>query len=180
MYVKVEFEKEFVRVHGIRLNPHEKIPMHEHPARAVVSLTNTDVASTMGTGRAFGCDTCIGNSRLEEAEMLINRPRGPFCYQRLCLDVAALMLLFALATTVYFVVRPGGTGVLVIAVPLTTSALVSVATYLALYRVLGKHLPPTLRRELPYDFEDARQGKGSIRSYGDLFRSLRGHSLPSG
>jgi hypothetical protein len=135
MYVKVEFEKEFVRVQGIRLNPHEKIPMHEHPARAVVSLTNTDVTSTMGTGRAFGRDTCIGNSRLEEAKMLIRRPRGPFCYQRLCLDVAALMLLFALAATAYFVVRPGRTGVLVIAVPLTTSALVSVATGLG--AVLG-------------------------------------------
>ena len=100
--------------------------------------------------------------------------------QRLCLDVAALMLLFALAATAYFVVRPGRTGVLVIAVPLTTSALVSGATHLALYRVLGKHLPPTLTRERPYDFEDACQGKGLIRSYGDLFRSLRGHSLPSG
>lgn len=75
------------------------------------------------------------------------------------------MLLFALAATAYFVVRSGRTGVLVIAALLTTSALVSVATYLALYWVLGKHLPPTLRRELPYDFEDARQGKGLILPY---------------
>ena len=44
--------------------------------------------------------------------MLIRRGRGPFCYQRLCLDVAALMLLFALAATAYFVVRPGRMGVL--------------------------------------------------------------------
>ncbi len=108
------------------------------------------------------------------------RPRGPFCYQRLCLDVAALMLLFALVATVYFVDRPGRTGVLEIAVPLTIPALVFGATYLGLYKVLWKHLPLTLKSELPYDFEAARQGKGSIRSYEDLFRSLRGHSLLSG
>ncbi len=87
---------------------------------------------------------------------------------------------FRLVAAVYFVDRPGRAGILVIAVPLTIPALVFGATYLGLYKVLGNHLPPRLRNELPYDFEAARQGKGSIRSYGDLFRSLGGHSLPSG
>ena len=88
--------------------------------------------------------------------MLPRRPRGPFCYQRLCLDVAVLMLLFTLVAAVYIVDRPGRAGILVIAVPLTIPALVFGATYLGLYKVLGKHLPPRLRKELPYGLGDAR------------------------
>jgi beta-alanine degradation protein BauB len=45
-HVKVEFENEFVRVLRVRVGSHENVPMHEHPARVVVSLTDTDLRST--------------------------------------------------------------------------------------------------------------------------------------
>jgi len=50
-HVKVEFENESVRVLRVRVGPHENIPMHEHPARVVVSLTDTDIRSTAANGK---------------------------------------------------------------------------------------------------------------------------------
>ncbi len=49
-HARVEVENDRVRVLRIRLGPHEKIPMHEHLARVVVSLTDTDLKVTSANG----------------------------------------------------------------------------------------------------------------------------------
>ena len=49
-HVRVELENDRVRVLRVRLGPHEKIPLHEHPARVVVSLTDTDLKVTSVNG----------------------------------------------------------------------------------------------------------------------------------
>lgn len=43
---KVDFENEQIRVLRVRYGPHEKFPMHSHPGRAVVALTETHMRAT--------------------------------------------------------------------------------------------------------------------------------------
>ncbi len=59
----MEFENEFVRVLRIRLGPHEKIPMHEHSAHVVVSLTETDVMTTLANGKTAAMRMRAGEAR---------------------------------------------------------------------------------------------------------------------
>jgi quercetin dioxygenase-like cupin family protein len=49
---KVEFENEQVRVLRVRVGPHEKSPMHEHPAYVSVFLTDVSVKHTYPDGKA--------------------------------------------------------------------------------------------------------------------------------
>ena len=39
-YYKLEFENSQVRVLRVQVGAHEKVPMHEHPANVVISLTD--------------------------------------------------------------------------------------------------------------------------------------------
>ncbi len=48
---KVEFENAQVRVLRFTLDPHEKGPMHEHPANVVVLLTDTHIRFTYPDGK---------------------------------------------------------------------------------------------------------------------------------
>ncbi|MFY9530655.1 MAG: hypothetical protein WBC04_11010 [Candidatus Acidiferrales bacterium] len=48
---KVEIDNDWVRVLRVRQGPHEKTPMHEHPASVVVYLTNCDQKRTGADGR---------------------------------------------------------------------------------------------------------------------------------
>ncbi len=48
---KVEFENVQVRVLRITLGPHEKTPMHEHPAHVIVFLTDFHVKLTLPGGK---------------------------------------------------------------------------------------------------------------------------------
>jgi len=48
---KVEFENAQVRVLRFTLGPHEKSPMHEHPANTVVYLTDAHVKFTYPDGK---------------------------------------------------------------------------------------------------------------------------------
>ncbi len=47
---KVEFENDQVRVLRWSIGPHEKSPMHEHPANIAVFLTDADVKITFPDG----------------------------------------------------------------------------------------------------------------------------------
>ena len=46
-HCKVEFENDQMRVLRWNTGPHEKIPMHEHPAYATVFLTDNHVKFTL-------------------------------------------------------------------------------------------------------------------------------------
>jgi len=48
---KVEFENEQVRVLRWKTGPHEKTPMHEHPAMVSVSLTGGNTRFTSADGK---------------------------------------------------------------------------------------------------------------------------------
>lgn len=48
--VKVDFENEQIRVLHLRYAPHEKLPMHSHPGRVVVLLTELHIRSTLPDG----------------------------------------------------------------------------------------------------------------------------------
>ena len=50
-HCKVEFENAQVRVLHWHVGPHEKNPMHEHPAYVVVYLTELHTTMKMGDGR---------------------------------------------------------------------------------------------------------------------------------
>ncbi len=49
-YYKLEFENSQVRVLRVRVGPHEKVPMHEHPAHVVISLTDGHSKFTLPDG----------------------------------------------------------------------------------------------------------------------------------
>ena len=48
--VKVDFENEQIRVLHLRYAPHEKLPMHSHPGRVVVLLTELHIRSMLPDG----------------------------------------------------------------------------------------------------------------------------------
>jgi quercetin dioxygenase-like cupin family protein len=50
-HTKVEFENDQVRVLRFHLGPHEKSPMHEHPERVFVFLTNAHTRVTLEDGK---------------------------------------------------------------------------------------------------------------------------------
>ena len=62
-HVEMEFENEFVRILRVRLGPHEKIPMHEHSGRVVVSLTETDVMTRLANGTTAAIRMGAGEAR---------------------------------------------------------------------------------------------------------------------
>lgn len=47
---KVEFENDRIRVLRVHYEPHEKMDMHEHPAKVVVTLTRTHTRATLPNG----------------------------------------------------------------------------------------------------------------------------------
>jgi len=47
---KVEFENDRIRVLRVHYEPHEKMDMHEHPAKTVVTLTRTHTRATLPDG----------------------------------------------------------------------------------------------------------------------------------
>jgi len=62
-HVRVELENDRVRVLRVRLGPHEKIPMHQHPARVVVSLTDTELKATSADGKQDTLRAKVGEAR---------------------------------------------------------------------------------------------------------------------
>lgn len=50
-HYKVEFENDQVRVVRVHLGPHDKTPMHEHPAQVVVFLTDVHVKHAYPDGK---------------------------------------------------------------------------------------------------------------------------------
>src|ERR1700752_3574601 len=50
-HVKVDFENAQVRVLRITLGPHERVPMHEHPASVTVWLTDSHTRSSIPDGK---------------------------------------------------------------------------------------------------------------------------------
>ena len=62
-HVRVELENDRVRVLRVRLGPHEKIPLHEHPARVIVWLTDNEVKGTLANGKTEAQRAKAGEAR---------------------------------------------------------------------------------------------------------------------
>jgi quercetin dioxygenase-like cupin family protein len=64
---KVEIDNAWVRVLRAKYAPHEKIPMHEHPAFVVVLLTDEHLKITGGDGKVRTVDGKAGEVGFREA-----------------------------------------------------------------------------------------------------------------
>ena len=67
-HYKVEFENDQVRVLRIHLGQHEKTAMHEHPASAVVWLTDAHVRLTLPDGKTQESSPKAGQTSWEAAQ----------------------------------------------------------------------------------------------------------------
>ena len=65
---KVAFENEYVRVLHWSLSPHEKIPMHEHPALVAISLSAGKTRYTSPDGETKEVDTKFGQASWNDPE----------------------------------------------------------------------------------------------------------------
>jgi beta-alanine degradation protein BauB len=67
-HCKVEFENAQVRVLHWRLGPHEKVPMHEHPAYVQITLTNQHVRFTLPDGKTKEVELKAGQASWNEPQ----------------------------------------------------------------------------------------------------------------
>ena len=67
-HCKVEFENDQVRVLRWNTGPHEKIPMHEHPAYVTVFLTDNHVKFTLPDGKTRESHQKAGETAWSAAE----------------------------------------------------------------------------------------------------------------
>jgi quercetin dioxygenase-like cupin family protein len=67
-HTKVEFENDQIRVLRFHLGPKEKSPMHEHPARVFVFLTDAHFKVTLGDGKVDERTGKAGEVRHRPAE----------------------------------------------------------------------------------------------------------------
>ena len=67
-HTKVEFENDQIRVLRFHLGPHEVSPMHEHPARAFVFVTDAHFKATLGDGTVNERTGKAGEVRYRPAE----------------------------------------------------------------------------------------------------------------
>ena len=65
---KVEFENEQVRVLRWKVGPHEKTPMHQHPAMVSISLTGGDTRFMLADGKTTEIKAKAGQVTWSAAE----------------------------------------------------------------------------------------------------------------
>ena len=61
-HCKVEFENAQVRVLRWHMGPHEKVPMHEHPAYVQISLTDQHIRLTLPDGKTNEVESKAGQT----------------------------------------------------------------------------------------------------------------------
>jgi hypothetical protein len=66
-HYKVEFENEQVRVLRVHLGPKESSPMHEHPPRVSISLTDAHLRITLADGKTEERTAMAGGERYQAA-----------------------------------------------------------------------------------------------------------------
>ena len=67
-HCKVEFENAQVRVLHWHTGPHEKIPMHEHPAYVGISLTDQHIRFTLPDGTTKDVEVKAGQTSWNEPQ----------------------------------------------------------------------------------------------------------------
>ncbi len=67
-HCKVEFENAQVRVLHWHIGPHEKVPMHEHPAYVQISLTDQRFRLTLPDGTTKEVKTKAGQTSWNEPQ----------------------------------------------------------------------------------------------------------------
>jgi quercetin dioxygenase-like cupin family protein len=66
-HYKVEFENEQVRVLRVHLGPRESSPMHQHPPRVSISLTDAHLKITLADGKTEERTATAGAERYQAA-----------------------------------------------------------------------------------------------------------------
>jgi quercetin dioxygenase-like cupin family protein len=66
-HYKVEFENEQVRVLRVHLGPKESSPMHEHPPRVSILLTDAHLKITLADGKTEERVAAVGAERYQAA-----------------------------------------------------------------------------------------------------------------
>jgi hypothetical protein len=67
IHASIDFEDARLRIVRVRLPPREKIPMHSHPDRVVVNLTDVHVKITLPDGTSGESDTPAGHTNFSQA-----------------------------------------------------------------------------------------------------------------
>lgn len=67
VHASVDFENARLRIVRVRLPAHEKIPMHSHPDRVVINLTDVHVKITLPDGTSGESDTPTGHTNFSKA-----------------------------------------------------------------------------------------------------------------
>ena len=67
-HFKVEFQNDQVRVLRYKAGPHEKVPMHEHPAYVVVPVTDAHTKFTLPDGKTTETHSKAGDVAWRAAE----------------------------------------------------------------------------------------------------------------
>ncbi len=75
-HCKVEFENAQVRVLRFTVGPHEKIPMHEHPASVLIALTDSHGKEIFPDGKEVDRQTKAGEVRWRDALKHANENLG--------------------------------------------------------------------------------------------------------
>jgi quercetin dioxygenase-like cupin family protein len=66
-HVKVELDNDLVRVLRFSVGPHEKVPMHEHPAYVLVGLSGGPMRTTFADGKTEETRNQAGEVRFSGA-----------------------------------------------------------------------------------------------------------------
>ncbi len=75
-HCKVEFENAQVRVLRFTVGPHEKIPMHEHPASVLIALTDSHTKEIFPDGKEADRQVKAGEVRWRDALKHANENLG--------------------------------------------------------------------------------------------------------
>ena len=75
-HCKVEFENAQVRVLRFTLGPHEKLPMHEHPASVLISMTDSHGKEIFPDGKEVDRQAKAGEVRWRDAVKHANENLG--------------------------------------------------------------------------------------------------------
>ena len=67
-HCKVEFENAQVRVLHWHIGPHEKVPMHGHPAYVQISVTDQHIRQTSPDGKTREVDSKAGQTSWNEPQ----------------------------------------------------------------------------------------------------------------
>jgi quercetin dioxygenase-like cupin family protein len=86
---KVEFENAQVRVLRVKVGPHEKTPMHAHPANVVIFLTDGQLKFTLPDGKTEEAQAKAGQIMLNEQQKHAGENLGDQPFEAVVVELKA-------------------------------------------------------------------------------------------